>query len=80
MNIIDNRGNNLVTFSEIKVGDCFDRNGHIYLKTNIFCDWDDGTNYNAINLNSNCFDFFYDKVNVLKVNATISIEYNMEEQ
>lgn len=78
MNIVKIKPN-AVKFSEIKVGDCFERKGHIYLKTNIFCDLDDGTKYNAINFNSNCFDFFFDGVEVIKVNATLSINYNMEE-
>ena len=79
MNIIDNRGKFFNRFSEIKVGDCFERYGRIYLKTNIFCDCDTGTKYNVINLESNNFDFFYDDVDVVKFKANLSIDYNMEE-
>lgn len=79
MNIIDNRGTKFIKFSEIKVGDCFERNGHIYLKTITFCDYDGHTEYNAINLDGNCFDFFCNSVDVIKVDSTLSINYNMEE-
>ena len=79
MNIIVNGGTKVIKFSETKVGDCFGRNGHVYLKTITFCDCDDHTEYNAINLDGNCFDFFCSNVDVIKVNATLSINYNMEE-
>ena len=84
MNIIDNRVKfNLVAFSELKVGDCFEYNDCVYLKTDVFreyrlCDSGDNTYCNAINLNNSCFCFFFDSVVTRKINATLSIEYNME--
>lgn len=69
----------VVKFSKIEVGDCFEYNGNIYLKTNIFCNEGSYTTYNAINLNNNAFEYFYCDTDVIKVNAILSIEYNMEE-
>jgi len=84
MNIIDNRAKfNLTAFSELKVGDCFEYNDCVYLKTDGFCEFrvcDIGENVycNAINLNNNCFCFFFDSVVTRKIDATLSIEYSME--
>ena len=85
MNIIDNRAKfSIATFSELKVGDCFEYDDCVYLKINVFCEFrvcdiGDNTYYNAINLNNNCFYFFFDSVVTRKIDATLSIEYSMEE-
>lgn len=78
MNIVKFKPN-VVKFSQICVGDCFEWSNYIYLRTYRFRDYDTDSTYNAINLSNNTFDHFYDSDNVNKVNATLSINYNMEE-
>lgn len=70
---------NVVKFSEIEVGKCFEYDGNVYLKINAFYEWTSCSKYNTINLNNSCFDFFDDRFYVFKVNATLSINYSMEE-
>lgn len=79
MNIVKIKPN-VVKFSEIKVGDCFEWNDCTYLRTCIFRDYETNETYNVINLGSNTFEAFYGVTDVLKVNAILSIEYNMEDK
>ena len=78
MNIVKIKPN-AVKFSQICIGDCFEWSNYIYLRTCRFRDYDTNSMYNAINLGTNTFDCFYDSDNVIKVNAALSINYNMEE-
>lgn len=78
MNIVKIKPNS-VKFSQIYVGDCFEWSNYIYLRTCKFRDYATNDIYNAINLDSGTFKFFYGETDVIKVNATLSINYNMEE-
>lgn len=78
MNIVKIKPN-VAKFSQIYVGDCFEWDNHIYLRTCKFRDYETNDIYNAINLGNNTFESFYGETDVLKVNATLSINYNMEE-
>lgn len=78
MNIVKIKPN-VVKFSQIYVGDCFEWDNYIYLRTCKFRDYETNGIYNAINLDSNTFEFFYGEIDVIKVNATLSIDYNMGE-
>lgn len=78
MNIVKIKPN-AVKFSQICVGDCFEWSNYIYLRTCKFRDYETNDIYNAINLDSGTFEFFYGETDVIKVNSTLSINYNMGE-
>lgn len=67
MFIEDNRKDNLVTFGSINEGECFEFDGHIYLRMEgigVYHHPDDETIYNAVDLEYGDVDAFDDLTSV----------------